>query len=136
MDSSVIQIQDNVFHLLNVQIINLKDALEIMNVQETKFVNDHVVSMDVHLIINAHKVFYANLVDALYPFVIEMMIALEEIFVLEIDVLLVAVLSVIVTMDLYALKELAEDYLINHQDNVHLILIAGKMEFVLIFNVV
>jgi hypothetical protein len=136
MDFSEIQIQDNVLHQINAKIIiHLVDAHVMLNALEVKFAKIHVVQTVVLPAINAHKVYCVLLDVALYQFAIEIMIALVEMFVLEIVVLLDAVLPMNVQMDSLVFKAHAVKQAIN-LDNAHLISIVDKMEFVLISNAV
>jgi hypothetical protein len=135
MDFSEIQIQDNVLHQINAKIIIHLDAHVMLNALEVKFAKIHVVQTVVLPAINAHKVYCVLLDVALYQFVIEIMIALVEMFVLEIVVLLDAVLPMNVQMDSLVFKAHAVKQAIN-LDNAHLISIVDKMEFVLISNAV
>lgn len=106
MDSSEIQIPDNVLHLINAKMVIIHhEVVHVMLIaKEIKFAKIHVVQMVVLLTINAPKDYYVLLDVALYLFATEIMIAHVEMFVLEIVVLLDVVLLVIVQMVLYVLK--------------------------------
>jgi hypothetical protein len=116
MDSSEIQIQDNVSHQINAKLIIHLEVVHVMLIvlEIIKFAKIHVVQMAVPQIINALKAFYVLLDVVLYLFATEMMIAHVEMFVLEIVVLLQQI----------------------NPDNAQLIPIVDEMESVLISNAV